>query len=356
MKRECPNRGESNCESNVAFHAFDSDGGELSEWVVDSGASNHTCASKSAFAEYRVDTGKRAVSVAKSGVKLRVLGVGTVRVDLNVNGRVVCATLENALHVENLSHNLFSIPAILSKSMRVEMDKNGCKIVRNGVTIGSGTKRGSLIYLDVVEQAECRAAEASVEMWHRRLGHASVDSVTKMMKSMGIEPSTSKLESCDVCARQTDTDAVPHSRRLPYATRRHCVGYLENQKGYRLLDVVNGWVLRSRSVSFVESFDSVGNVSDLEAVGRGFGPSDGGKSANAEMSTPILFERAPTDGALALVVSDSALAPSIRPESCSVEPTVDVQLHTTPTLSQVVWLNVVVIPTRLRFCIGVDNQ
>lgn len=218
FKRECPNAADDAYESNVAFHVETTHGGVCREWVVDSGASNHMCASRDAFVEYRADHGGRTVSIAKSGATLRVLGTGTVMLRMNVGGRTVSARLENTLHVEHLSRNLFSIPAVLSKAMRVNMDSQGCKIVSNGAVVGSGTKRGNLIYLDVAGNADCHVATDSIgvtptssvkpaqsvpvvsgDLWHRRFGHASRDAVKKALASSSIVMGDVSTKVCDVC-------------------------------------------------------------------------------------------------------------------------------------------------------------
>uniref|UniRef100_A0AAV1V0H3 CCHC-type domain-containing protein n=1 Tax=Peronospora matthiolae TaxID=2874970 RepID=A0AAV1V0H3_9STRA len=220
FKRECPNGDTETHESNVAFHVTTTHGGVCREWVVDSGASNHMCASREAFVDYRVDHSNRTVSVAKSGVTLRVLGVGTVVLDLNVYSTIqsvgqptglVCARLENTLHVENLSRNLFSIPAILAKAMHVSMDINGCKIYRNGKVVGSGTKRGNLIYLNVANDAEYHVASEVGDLWHRRFGHASHDSVAKVLAKNKIFTGSISNKLCNACE-------LSKQARKPYPT------------------------------------------------------------------------------------------------------------------------------------------
>lgn len=218
FKRDCPGQGDEAYESNVAFHADTTRGDR--EWVVDSGASNHMCASRDAFVEYRADHRGRTVSIAKSSATLRVLGTGTVVLRLNIGAGAICARLEKTLNVEDLSRNLFSIPAVLSKAMRVNMDRNGCEIVRNGTVVGRGTKRGNLIFLDVVRnidpQAEasfsCKTptrlsnsflsiSNGSGEIWHRRFGHTSRDSVRKVLARNSIfvnNVSDAMFEVCEL--------------------------------------------------------------------------------------------------------------------------------------------------------------
>ena len=151
----------------MTFHATTTHGGVCREWIVDSEASDHMCASRDAFVDYRTHHSNRTVLVPKLGVTLRMLGVGTVVLELNCNAVIqsvaqttgmVCARLKNTLHMENLRCNLSSIPAVLTKAMQVSMDINGCEIYRNGKVVGSGTKRGKIIYLNVANGAECHVA------------------------------------------------------------------------------------------------------------------------------------------------------------------------------------------------------
>ena len=161
----------------MTFHATTTHGGVCREWIVDSEASDHMCASRDAFVDYRTHHSNRTVLVAKLGVTLRMLGVGTVVLELNCNAVIqsvaqttgtVCARLENTLHVENLSSNLFLIQAILAKAMQVSMDINGCEIYWNGKVVGSGTKRGNFIYLNVANGTECHVASGFSDLWHRQ--------------------------------------------------------------------------------------------------------------------------------------------------------------------------------------------
>ena len=64
-------------QSNVAFNACE---GFVSDcWVMDSGASAHMCKDRDAFEEYEEVQHARAASSAKSDVKLKVIGHGTVK-------------------------------------------------------------------------------------------------------------------------------------------------------------------------------------------------------------------------------------------------------------------------------------
>lgn len=202
-KNECRSTRHDMEESNVAFHAHDTSVHVDSRWIIDSGASNHMCMQRDSFVTYETEMSSKSVSTAKTGNKLKVLGVGTVAVVISLGNKLVKIRLENTLHVEDLSKNLFSVPAILKKGMKIEMGQTGCMIKHQGKTVATGSQRGSLIYLDTQESSQCQVAQVSADTWHRRLGHASMKSIQDMMVTGAIKGGTQPgkvTESCEVCA------------------------------------------------------------------------------------------------------------------------------------------------------------
>ena len=110
------------------------------------------------------------------------------------------ARLENTLHVQDLTINLFSLTAAASREMKVEITQNECVIKRNGIPVATGRKKGSLLYLNVKNEDECHVAEVNTELWHRSLGHASYSTINAMvtdgrLKSVKLNDKT----TCDVC-------------------------------------------------------------------------------------------------------------------------------------------------------------
>ena len=80
---------------------------------------------------------------------------------------------ENTLHIQNLTRNLFLLTAAASREMKVEITQNDYAIKSNDVPVATGTKKGSLLYLNVEIEDECYVAEGDTELWHRRLGHTA---------------------------------------------------------------------------------------------------------------------------------------------------------------------------------------
>uniref|UniRef100_A0AAV1TIP8 Polyprotein n=1 Tax=Peronospora matthiolae TaxID=2874970 RepID=A0AAV1TIP8_9STRA len=186
-------------QSNVAFHA--SEGFASNSWVMDSGASAHMCKDRDAFEEYEEVHHARSISSAKSDVKLNVIGHGTVKLRVWTGHAWIDARLENTLHVQDLSKNLFSLTAAAARGMTVEITRNECVVKRGGTPVATGRKQGFLLYLNADCGTECHMAEDDTELWHRRLGHVSYGTLNAMVKDGRIKGATMKTNvACDVCA------------------------------------------------------------------------------------------------------------------------------------------------------------
>jgi Reverse transcriptase (RNA-dependent DNA polymerase)/gag-polypeptide of LTR copia-type/Integrase core domain/GAG-pre-integrase domain/Zinc knuckle len=208
IQRECRQKKKTQADgsdAHVAFQArYEDSKKDKDMWVVDSGASNHMCNDRDVFEEIRPTRTDKYVSVAKAGVRLKVLGIGTVQLQLQVGNQVVQAKLRDTLLVEDLARNLFSVSAITKLGMKVEMDRDGCKIKNQGKVVAMGRQVGSLIYLDAVTQGtEAQLATKNPDTWHRRFGHASIDAL-KTMQRNGLIDASIKIEVgqviCEVCA------------------------------------------------------------------------------------------------------------------------------------------------------------
>ena len=110
------------------------------------------------------------------------------------------AHLENTLYVPDLSKDLFSLTAAVSRGMNAEITRNECVKKRGGTPVATRMKHGFLMHLNVEVDAECHVAEYETEVWHRRLVHASygtVNAMTRDGKIKGIEMKTDVI--CGVC-------------------------------------------------------------------------------------------------------------------------------------------------------------
>ena len=185
--------------SNVAFNA--TEGGMDEYWVMDSGATAHMCKDREAFVDYTGATRTRIVSSAKNSARLTVLGQGTVNLRIWNGTAWINARLENVLHVQDLNKNLFSLTAVTSRGMKVEISRDGCIVSKGEHVVATGSRRGMLMILNVERSAECHTIESEAELWHRRLGHASYTTINKLIKDGRISGDYANAGNvCDVCA------------------------------------------------------------------------------------------------------------------------------------------------------------
>ena len=126
---------------------------------MDSGASAHMCKDRDTFEEYEEVHHARSISSAKSDVKLNVIGHRTVKLRVWTGHAWIDARLENTLHVQDLSKNLFLLTAAAARGMTVKITRNECVVKRGGTPVATGRKQGFLLYLNVDCGTECHIAE-----------------------------------------------------------------------------------------------------------------------------------------------------------------------------------------------------
>ena len=180
-RKKKPESGERQDDhSNVAFNA--TQGSTSDCWIMDSGATAHMCKDKGTFIDYTISPTARNVNSAKNDASLKVLGQGTVILRVWNGTLWINARLENTLHVQDLNTNLFSLTATTARGMTVEINSDGCTVLKSGRIFATGMRCGMLLTLNVEEVPQCHGVENNAELWHRRLGHVSYSTVNKLIK------------------------------------------------------------------------------------------------------------------------------------------------------------------------------
>ena len=96
---------------------------------------------------------------------------------------------------------MFLLTAAAARGMTVEITRNECVVNRGETPFTTGRKQGFLMYLNVGADVKCHVVEDTTELWHRRLGHASYDTLNAMVKDGRIKDTKIKSNRvCDVCA------------------------------------------------------------------------------------------------------------------------------------------------------------
>ena len=132
--------------------------------------------------------------------------------------------IENVLHVQDC-RNLLSLGQLMERGLEVKIEPGmGCYLYKNGVLMGTARMQNRLFLLDtqsndsqkerssrkenIFFEAETESKEKrwNEELWHRRLGHISYDSIRSMREvviGMRVEDNSEKerKEKCEDCVR-----------------------------------------------------------------------------------------------------------------------------------------------------------
>jgi hypothetical protein len=152
-----------------------------SEWIIDSVATNHMTFNNNCIQSIK-PSNQHIVSIA-DGTISSVLGEGTISLTKNLN-------LDSVLVVPSLNHNLLYVAQITCALKCVVIFwPNLCifKDIQTRKTIGYGTRRGKLDYLDLIPASSTQLAQvfsaktpdkhqnSEIWLWHRRLGLHPLD-------------------------------------------------------------------------------------------------------------------------------------------------------------------------------------
>lgn len=164
-------------------------------WFVDSGASEHMCASDIGFVNVRKAATQHICTA--SGEKLKVKHCGDLT--LHIDGRDV--KVNDVLCVPNIAANLLSISKITEKSNSVSFVKDGC-IIRNAKNeIVCKAMLDDGVYRLKVKLPKAMAAKQpqDIQIWHRRLGHLNYNDVLKVTNCGLSSSEKAAIPKCKVC-------------------------------------------------------------------------------------------------------------------------------------------------------------
>ncbi|GLT39324.1 hypothetical protein SLA2020_135220 [Shorea laevis] len=173
-------------------------------WIIDSGASDHMTPHITNFIEKSPYCSPVKIP---NGSSLDVSHIGKVELPNDV-------TLENVLCVPQFTCNLLSVSKITEQlNCAVIFFPDFCVFqdLTSRKLIGMGKLYNGIYYCDFGHKAAAsqrkQEDEASLELWHRRLGHVSIDRLSKIPF---LSFNTGKsMKICDICHKAKQT-------RLPF--------------------------------------------------------------------------------------------------------------------------------------------
>ena len=174
-------------------------------WYLDSGCSRHMTGDKEQF--FTLERKEGGLVTFGDNGKGKILGHGKIKITPST-------FIENVLLVDNLKHNLLSISQLCDKGFKVIFESSMC-LVSNSFDSSIkfiGHRLGNIYVVDLNDLAMCSgtslvAMDARIKesswLWHRRLGHASMHTLSKLV-SKDLVKGLPKLKFeydhiCDAC-------------------------------------------------------------------------------------------------------------------------------------------------------------
>ena len=217
-------------QPGLAFTVLDSrqPGAHQTAGIIDSGASQHLCSTRETLIKgtyYPI--AHQCIEIA-DGSRIKAVGKGDIQIgDLRLIG---------VLHVPQVGGNLVSVGRLIDCGYEVSFEAKQCTIFQDGISL-LGKRAGNLYYLDnpnTYEQAKLglatnKSKPQTIEVWHRRLGHRTLNQPTLAylqahISELSIDLTTAgKNEGklCGICA-------LGRHRKEPNAgTRAKAVGQLD---------------------------------------------------------------------------------------------------------------------------------
>lgn len=180
-----------------------------SDWVLDSGASDHMCNVKEWFTTYETLNEPKAVRIG-NGTCVDVQGMGCINVKMFDEENWNQNHLVNVLYVPDLKYNLFSVGAALDKGLDMVSTRSVCKLVDGDRTVAVGVRRNKLYIMQFDATADTKptamvahanvASAHTLQNWHERLAHQNYRHVKKVLGLFQIKASNAEEPFCDGCA------------------------------------------------------------------------------------------------------------------------------------------------------------
>jgi transposase InsO family protein len=238
-------------------------------WVVDSGSEKHLSCRRDWFEDDFVSH-PISIKAVGGGIISEQGGHGTIRIPCTAFGKKVTLHLSDVTYSPSCGVNLVSTGCITSKGIRVVMENDWVQFEKEKFRI-RGRKVGSgLYFLDTIDQYENITTlvahhisdDTTVEKWHKRMGHASENTLKKIaaqVDGMDLDAPKPKDHLCKGCV-MAKCKNNPHKGHLKRATRVNEIIHTDVMGPWRVLGTG-----RARYViSFLDDFTGYSEVYFME--------------------------------------------------------------------------------------------
>ena len=202
------------------FMAHEGNPNLAESWIIDSGATSTMTSRREWIYDYIPFKSAVPIGLGDDRV-INAVGSGSVRISMDGDGKPTVYKLRDVYYVPNMgTNNLLSVTYMSERNYSTIFGRDECSILKGRNVIGKARKRDKLWILKgktlSPTQESAHVVRASIDTWHRRLGHAMTQSIKKLVDQSMV----TGMEA------ETEEDGAAHT---------HCISCL---KGKRTRDVI----------------------------------------------------------------------------------------------------------------------
>jgi hypothetical protein len=194
-------------------------------WLLDSGATHHLAWNRELFTKLE-EFDEEVYVEGVSEELLKIEGIGCIDLVCETDGGTHQIRLEGVKFAPKAGVNLASLSKLLNKGAILHGEGRVLTLSKEGETFLQANNQNDLMVIQTANKPGPRAFVASeaekAELWHRRFGHAGLDSLAKMAQEGLVEGMSVRAESfkkikdevCEPCVLEKQTrKSFPASKR-----------------------------------------------------------------------------------------------------------------------------------------------
>lgn len=171
------------------------------EWILDSGASDHMCCDQDLFANLHTNQAAQMVKIG-DGSALKVQGIGEVHVEAWDGSRWIETTLQEVLFVPQLKVNLFSVGRCLDKGLIMKTTDDHSIIINKQNKVKAMAKRCDkklfkLLFRPI--STKISTCNYTLREWHEIFCHQNLQHVKNYLNLHKIKFSSNSNNFCEGC-------------------------------------------------------------------------------------------------------------------------------------------------------------
>jgi hypothetical protein len=118
---------------------------------------------------------------------LEAIGKGNIKATMQVGGKMLLITIIQVLKVPKMNNSFIFIIKLILKGLKMEFDKDGCKVNNvHGVIVVEAHREMNLYLLNVNVQKESvnvpKFSNEGATYWHQKLDHLNMANLKKLEK------------------------------------------------------------------------------------------------------------------------------------------------------------------------------